>query len=138
MKSTIWGRYCELMSALAYETTDENRQKSTQYIIDTFQQHIKRYEKYTDDYARIRQLFQILLDEVSTNICSISRGVRNYLTASYEAWKKVELDFLREAEQIKERADAENKRRQRLFDHNIKMIMHFQSQTSLQDIQDSY
>lgn len=138
MKSTISGRYRELMSALAYETTDENRQKSTQYIIDTFQQHIKRYEKYTDDYARIRQLFQILLDEVSTNICSISRGVRNYLTASYEAWKKVELDFLREAEQIKERADAENKRRQRLFDHNIKMIMHFQSQTSLQDIQDSY
>ena len=80
----------------------------------------------------------MLFDEISIYIRDISRELSMYLTKSYDEWKNIELDMLPEIKQTAEdKIDAVHKREQRLFEHNIKMIMDFQSQTPLQDICDA-
>ena len=141
METVVKTNYTSLMTAMAYGIKAENGKEFIdlqEKKIMSFEPHITRYRQYIDDYGRIRSLFLMLFDEISIYIRDISRELSMYLTKSYDEWKNIELDMLPEIKQTAEdKIDAVHKREQRLFEHNIKMIMDFQSQTPLQDICDA-
>lgn len=141
IESVVKTNYTSLMTAMAYGIKAENGKEFIdlqEKKIMSFEPHITRYRQYIDDYGRIRSLFLMLFDEISIYIRDISRELSMYLTKSYDEWKNIELDMLPEIKQTAEdKIDAVHKREQRLFEHNIKMIMDFQSQTPLQDICDA-